>query len=292
MGLQLALARMRKGERAAVYITDPAFGYGSRVRRCARGAGAAQGSRPVGCKPNRQAPLELRLHSRPLLSRRAMLPPTLPGGDLVLQGSFSFPSVPPSAQLVYDLQLLEWEQPEEARGLELLAPAAPPVLASTSWRLTCMLMHAWGGHVHNQVPAAALALASGHTGGQLNRARLCPHACAPSATTQKLDRRAMLFEERLEAAERRRAEGNALFQEGKLTEALGKYALVSAAASLHAAARASGMPSLCAVELSALAPEAVTHTHACRPHLARRSHIQTRTSACSWRAPTWTRPTL
>lgn len=37
----------------------------------------------------------------------------------------------------------------------------------------------------------------------------------------------MLFEERLEAAERRRADGNRLFHEGKLPEALGKYALVS-----------------------------------------------------------------
>lgn len=37
----------------------------------------------------------------------------------------------------------------------------------------------------------------------------------------------MLFEERLEAAERRRLEGNALFAEGKYKEALAKYALVS-----------------------------------------------------------------
>jgi hypothetical protein len=36
----------------------------------------------------------------------------------------------------------------------------------------------------------------------------------------------MLFEERLEAAERRRLEGNSLFAEGKLVEALGKYAMV------------------------------------------------------------------
>lgn len=37
----------------------------------------------------------------------------------------------------------------------------------------------------------------------------------------------MLFEERLEAAERRRLEGNALFAKGKYKEALAKYALVS-----------------------------------------------------------------
>jgi hypothetical protein len=36
----------------------------------------------------------------------------------------------------------------------------------------------------------------------------------------------MLFEERLEAAERRRLEGNTLFAEGKYKEALAKYALV------------------------------------------------------------------
>ena len=35
----------------------------------------------------------------------------------------------------------------------------------------------------------------------------------------------MLFEERLEAAERRRLEGNRLFQGGSYTDALGKYAM-------------------------------------------------------------------
>ena len=33
----------------------------------------------------------------------------------------------------------------------------------------------------------------------------------------------MLFEERLEAAQRRRADGNAAFAEGRLQEALSKY---------------------------------------------------------------------
>lgn len=35
----------------------------------------------------------------------------------------------------------------------------------------------------------------------------------------------MLFEERLEAAERRRIDGNELFKAGSTTEALGKYAM-------------------------------------------------------------------
>ncbi len=35
----------------------------------------------------------------------------------------------------------------------------------------------------------------------------------------------MLFEERLEAAERRRQDGNALFKAGSTTDALGKYAM-------------------------------------------------------------------
>ncbi|GBF95318.1 peptidyl-prolyl cis-trans isomerase [Raphidocelis subcapitata] len=99
VGLQLALQTMRRGERAAVYVTDPAYGYGK-------------------------------------------------------QGSFSFPSVPPDAALVYVVTLVAWEPPEE-----------------------------------------------------------------------KSDRRGLLFEERLEAAERRRLEGNKLFAEGKLVEALAKYAM-------------------------------------------------------------------
>jgi hypothetical protein len=47
------------------------------------------------------------------------------------------------------------------------------------------------------------------------------------AVLQGVDRRTMLYEERLEAAERRRKEGNALFAEAKYTEALAKYAMVS-----------------------------------------------------------------
>eukprot|EP00775_Hariotina_reticulata_P007506 gene7506-7716_t len=70
------------------------------------------------------------------------------------KGSFSFPSVPPCCQLVYEVDMVTWEPPSE-----------------------------------------------------------------------DVDRRSMLFEERLEAAERRRLEGNALFADGKFTEALGKYAL-------------------------------------------------------------------
>jgi hypothetical protein len=44
---------------------------------------------------------------------------------------------------------------------------------------------------------------------------------------QDRDRRTMLFEERLEAAERRRLEGNTLFAQQQYKEALAKYALVS-----------------------------------------------------------------
>lgn len=54
-----------------------------------------------------------------------------------------------------------------------------------------------------------------------------PCACCHVTSAQDRDRRTMLFEERLEAAERRRLEGNALFAEAKYKEALAKYALVS-----------------------------------------------------------------
>jgi hypothetical protein len=57
---------MRAGERAAVYITDPAYGYGDK-------------------------------------------------------GSFSFPSVPPSCQLVYEVDMIAWEPPAEVRDLQGLS---------------------------------------------------------------------------------------------------------------------------------------------------------------------------
>ena len=53
-----AVASMASGERAAVYVTDPAYGYGA-------------------------------------------------------SGSFSFPAVPPGAELVYDVTLCAWEPPDE-----------------------------------------------------------------------------------------------------------------------------------------------------------------------------------
>ncbi|GAB4823500.1 hypothetical protein N2152v2_010546 [Parachlorella kessleri] len=70
------------------------------------------------------------------------------------KGSFSFPTVPPDAVLDYELELLDWELPNEEREMRL-----------------------------------------------------------------------MTYEERVEAAERRRLEGNGLYKEGRLDEALSKYRL-------------------------------------------------------------------
>lgn len=60
---------MRAGERAAVYVTDPAYGYGEK-------------------------------------------------------GSFSFPSVPPSCQLVYEVDMIAWEPPAEVRPAGWCSAAA------------------------------------------------------------------------------------------------------------------------------------------------------------------------
>ena len=59
VGLCLAVAGMRRGERARVWV-PPEMGYGA-------------------------------------------------------AGSFSFPTVPPAAHLVYDLRLLAWEQPDDSK---------------------------------------------------------------------------------------------------------------------------------------------------------------------------------
>ncbi|GLC34613.1 hypothetical protein PLESTM_000217400 [Pleodorina starrii] len=101
-GLCLAAASMTRGERALVYICDPAYGYGA-------------------------------------------------------LGSFSFPAVPPNSQLVYEVEMINWEGIEE--------------------------------------------------------------------TDNDRDRGSLLFEERLERAERRREAGNEQFKEGRYKEALAKYAL-------------------------------------------------------------------
>ncbi|KAG1661566.1 hypothetical protein FOA52_009566 [Chlamydomonas sp. UWO 241] len=57
-GLSLALATMRAGEKAMVYVEDPKYGFGER-------------------------------------------------------GSFSFPAVPPSAKLVYEIEMVQWEPADE-----------------------------------------------------------------------------------------------------------------------------------------------------------------------------------
>lgn len=97
-GLNLAVAAMRVGERAWVYVQQPRYGFGD-------------------------------------------------------AGSFSFPAVPPGALLVYDVELLAWEEAKEG------------------------------------------------------------------------DMKGMLYEERLEAAERRRQRGNSQFQRGEYKAALGTYAM-------------------------------------------------------------------
>eukprot|EP00877_Chromochloris_zofingiensis_P010211 jgi/Chrzof1/5443/Cz16g03080.t1 len=51
------------------------------------------------------------------------------------------------------------------------------------------------------------------------------YAAPKTLVKQAVECHNMLFEERLEAAERRRRDGNALFQDGQYTEALGKYAM-------------------------------------------------------------------
>lgn len=58
VGLNLAVAMMKAGEKAFVYVQDPKYGFGER-------------------------------------------------------GNFSFPSVPPQAQLVYELELLGFDEPDE-----------------------------------------------------------------------------------------------------------------------------------------------------------------------------------
>jgi len=121
-GLSLALAAMRRGERALVYVLDPSYGYGPK-------------------------------------------------------GSFSFPSVPPDSRLAYDVRMVAWEAPDDGEEGEGEGEGGGGALASSS-----------------------------------------------SARAAGAPRRGLLFEERLEAAERRRLRGNARFAAGDLPAALSCYA--------------------------------------------------------------------
>ena len=110
-----------------------------------------------------------------------------------LSGSFSFPSVPPGAWLEYQVEMIGFDPVEEVRlfrdvrGLLMQAPL--------SW-------------TNSNLPSAL----------STSKFMIVPLGQGKAS-------RDMLFEERLEAAERRRKEGNELFQRKESADALGKYSM-------------------------------------------------------------------
>jgi FKBP-type peptidyl-prolyl cis-trans isomerase len=74
-GVNLAVAKMRNGEKAVVYVTNPKYGYGEK-------------------------------------------------------GNFSFPSVPPNASLVYEIELVGWESVEEVSHKNIHQPVVPVILCA------------------------------------------------------------------------------------------------------------------------------------------------------------------
>ena len=91
-------------------------------------------------------------------------------------GSFSFPNVPPSAELEYEVELVDFDAADEVSN----SASALPWLSAL---------------YQQQHPQAALLLLT---------------------VVQMKDRGEMTYEERLEAAERHRLKGNALFQQVRI----------------------------------------------------------------------------
>ena len=120
-----------------------------------------------GSTSQRESGLSLALATmkRGEMSRVYVLDPKYGYGE---RGSFSFPAVPPHSRLVYDVELVQWEEEEEGEGEASRDP---------------------DDQGEPQAP------------------------------------RGLLFEERLERAERQRVMGNKLYSDGKFKDALGKYAV-------------------------------------------------------------------
>lgn len=155
VGLNLAVARMRRGGMARVWV-GPQYGYGQ-------------------------------------------------------QGSFSFPTVPPAATLV-------------------CVPAAPAARLPLG-SCCCAELCALSCPLCTCLPDAAPPTPHPPTRPPAPPTPLYPCSYelelldfeAPDDEGDEPPRVGMLFEQRLEAAERRRLAGNALFKEGRLREALSKY---------------------------------------------------------------------
>ncbi|KAJ9532937.1 hypothetical protein QJQ45_018036, partial [Haematococcus lacustris] len=140
-GLFKAVATMKAGERAAIYVQDPTYGYGE-------------------------------------------------------AGSFSFPAVPPGARLTYELECVDFEEAEDEVG----GAAWRGVEHSGTSRVSVFFVLAQHAHAWFCVHVWCCACQDGESSGNL------------------------MYEERLERAEKRRLTGNQLFAEGKYREAMGKYA--------------------------------------------------------------------
>lgn len=109
-------------------------------------------------------------------------------------GNFSFPTVPSNAALEYDVDLVDWEEVDEVRA--------------------CAPLRFVGRRQAGSLASAGSLLLGLHQG----RVQTCTHV-----SMQERDPRGLTFEDRLEAAERRRADGNAAFRAGRHEEALSKY---------------------------------------------------------------------
>ena len=127
-------------------------------------------------------------------------------------GNFSFPSVPPDAALEYEAELVSFEPVDEARALTLI-PAVlsyQPVYKGRAG-CTCCSGPCPGLHMTSQ----RLAML-GHPASQPAWLTRCTQAAASSS---------MMYEDRLEAAHRRRLAGNQLFADAQHAQALAQYAL-------------------------------------------------------------------
>lgn len=136
------------------------------------------------------------------------------------QGSFSFPSVPGGSDVEFLLELVEWEPPfgedEKATAAEGEGEKEKKEAEEEGMRVS-------GGKGAEEEGAAGEGVAARSEERRERGTSSSASKDVKNASSTATNPRTMLFEDRLEASERRRLEGNSRLAAGAPRQALGSY---------------------------------------------------------------------